>query len=61
MDASHSNEKSTVKYALHLFFRGLSFRGKTRALNIFSGKRSHAMVRNWIQPFSNSFRNSYTQ
>ena len=33
-----------VMYALYLFFLGLSFRGNARALNIFIGKRSHAMV-----------------
>ena len=33
-----------VMYALYLFFLGQSFRGNARALNIFIGKRSHAMV-----------------
>jgi hypothetical protein len=47
---------AAVMYALYLFFQGLSFRGNARALNIFIGKRSHAMVWNWVQPFCNSIQ-----
>ena len=41
-----------VMYALYLYFLGLSFRNKSKALEPFEEKRSYVAVWSWVQRFN---------
>ncbi|MER5176506.1 MAG: hypothetical protein ABJB76_06160 [Candidatus Nitrosocosmicus sp.] len=46
-------EPEDITYALHLYFSGLSLRGTSKAIFLYTKivKRSHTAVREWIQKY----------